>query len=156
MTILLFDPDGDSGKFDEAHEVYEELVVSSCDAAELFELVEEALDDVALFVEIGVIGALDRTVSLGRDDDFGPAFGNLLAETIGVITLVADCSLRSETLDEVVCEGNVVTLSRSADQAKRIAKCIAGGVDFGAQAAAGPAKTLGIRPPFSLRAPAAC
>ena len=99
MTILLFDPDSDGGKFDEAHEVYEELVVSGCDATELFELVEEALDDVALFVEISVVGALDVAVSLGRDDDFGPAFSNLLAETIGVITLVADRSLRTETLD---------------------------------------------------------
>jgi hypothetical protein len=29
-------------------------------------------------------------------------------------------------------------------------------VDFGAQTAAGAAKALGVRPPFSRRAPAAC
>ena len=51
MTILLFEPDGDSGEFDEAHEVLEELVVSRCDAAERLELVEKALDDVARLVE---------------------------------------------------------------------------------------------------------
>ena len=53
-------------------------------------------------------------------------------------------------------ESNVVALAWRADQAHRIAQRIAGGVDFGAQAAAGTTKTLGIRPPFSRRAPAAC
>jgi hypothetical protein len=43
-----------------------------------------------------------------------------------------------------------------ADQARRIAQRVARGVDFGAQAAAGAAKALGIRPPFCRRAPAAC
>jgi len=38
-----------------AHEVSEELVVSSCDAVEVFQLVEEALDDVALLVEFGAV-----------------------------------------------------------------------------------------------------
>jgi hypothetical protein len=46
VTILLFEPDGDRGEFDEAHKVGEQLVIACGDAAELFELVEEALDDV--------------------------------------------------------------------------------------------------------------
>ena len=62
MTILLFEPDGDSGEFDEAHEVDEQLILSCGDAPELLELVEEALDDVALLVEIDVVGALDPAV----------------------------------------------------------------------------------------------
>jgi hypothetical protein len=53
-------------------------------------------------------------------------------------------------------EGDVVALAWRADQAHRIAERIAGGVDFGAQAAAGATKALGIRPPFCRRAPAAC
>jgi hypothetical protein len=55
-----------------------------------------------------------------------------------------------------VREGDVVALAWRADQAHRIAKRIAGGVDFGAQAPAGATKALGIRPPFCRRAPAAC
>jgi hypothetical protein len=54
-----------------------------------------------------------------------------------------------------VGEGDVVALPGRADQTHRIAKRIASGVDFGAQAAAGAAKALGIRPPFCRRAPAA-
>jgi hypothetical protein len=52
-TIQRFEPDGDSGEFNEAHEVGEELVVAGGDAPELFELVEEAFDEVALLVEVG-------------------------------------------------------------------------------------------------------
>jgi hypothetical protein len=43
--------------------------VSGCDAAERFELVEEALNDVALLVELGVVRPLERPVPLGRDDE---------------------------------------------------------------------------------------
>jgi hypothetical protein len=39
-----------SGEFDEAHKVGEQLVVSRGGAAQLFELVEEAPDDVAFLV----------------------------------------------------------------------------------------------------------
>jgi hypothetical protein len=67
---------------------------------------------------------------------------------IGVIAFGDD------TLDQFVREGDVVALSERADQAHRIAQGVAGGVDFGAQAAAGAA--VDVRPPFSRRAPAAC
>jgi hypothetical protein len=43
--------------------------VSGGDAPELFELVKEAFDEVALLVEIDVVGALEAAISLGRDDD---------------------------------------------------------------------------------------
>ena len=75
---------------------------------------------------------------------------------IGVVALVADRSARIEAIDKLMCEDNVVSLPRRADQAKRIAERVTGGVDLGAQAASRPAQALGIRPPFSLRAPAAC
>jgi hypothetical protein len=53
-------------------------------------------------------------------------------------------------------EGDVVALPGRPDQTDRIAQRIASGVDFGAQPAPRPAQALGICPPFSLRAPAAC
>jgi len=46
-------------------------------------------------------------------------------------------------------EGDVVALAWRANQAHRIAERIAGGVDFGAQAAAGATEALGIRPLFA-------
>ena len=44
-----------------------ELVVARCDAPEVLELVEEALDQVALPVEFAIDGALDLAVALGWD-----------------------------------------------------------------------------------------
>jgi hypothetical protein len=75
---------------------------------------------------------------------------------IGVVALVADRGARIEAIDKLMCEGDVVTLPRRTNQAERIAKRITCGVDLGAQPASRPAQALGIRPPFSLRAPAAC
>ena len=79
-----------------------------------------------------------------------------VAEMIGVVALVGDRHVGGEALDQFVGEGDVVALAWRTDQAHRIAERIASGVDFGAQAAARPAKALGIRPPFCRRAPAAC
>jgi hypothetical protein len=42
----------------------------------LFGLVEEALDEIALLVEVDVIGALNLAVALGRDDDLRAGFGD--------------------------------------------------------------------------------
>jgi hypothetical protein len=75
---------------------------------------------------------------------------------IGVVAFVGDRSVCDEAFDQIMRKSNVVALSRRTDQAQRIAKRVTGGMDFGAQAAAGAAKTLGIRAPLSLRAPAAC
>jgi hypothetical protein len=156
VTILLFEPDSDSGKSDETHEVDEQLVVSGGDTAELFELVEEALDDVALLVEIDVVGTLDLAVSFRRDDDLCAGLGHPVDEMVGIIALVGDGRARDEAVDKIMRKGDVIALPRSPDQADRIAQRIAGSVDFGAQPAARPAQALGIRPPFALRAPAAC
>ena len=75
---------------------------------------------------------------------------------IGVVALICKDDIGDEAFDELVCEGDVVALSSRSNQAQRISQRIAGGVDFGAQAAAGATKALGIRPPFCRRAPAAC
>ena len=85
-----------------------------------------------------------------------PPFSDLVAQMIGVVAFVGDCEVGGEAFDQLVREGDVVALAWRADQAHRVAKRIAGGVDFGAQAAAGATKALGIRPPFCRQAPAAC
>lgn len=122
----------------------------------MFELVEETLDEVALFVEFGVIGTLDLAVSLGGNDDLSPGFGDPVDEVVGIVSLVGQGGLGLEAVDERVGEGDIVALAGRADQPNRIAERVAGGVDLGAQSTSRPAQTLGIRPPFCLRAPAAC
>jgi hypothetical protein len=66
------------------------LVATSCGAAELFELVEEALDEVALFGETGVVGALELAISL-RDDGFGSPFSVILSHRFNSVRFSQDC-----------------------------------------------------------------
>jgi hypothetical protein len=75
---------------------------------------------------------------------------------IGIVAFVGDRGAGVEAIDEIMREGDVVALAWRSDQPDRIAEGVVGGVNFCAQAAARPAQALGIRPPFSLRAPAAC
>ena len=156
MTILLFKPDSDSGEFNETHEVDEQLVVSGGDAAELFELVEEALDAVSFLVEIDVVRPLQLSIALGRDDDLDATFCHPVDEMIGVVSLVGDSGLGVDVIDQVVGKGDVVALAGRTNQAQGEAERLGSGVDLGTQAAARAAQTLGIRPPLILRAPAAC
>ena len=95
------------------------------------------LDEVALFVEIGVVGALELAISLRRDDGFGSRFSDPVAQVVGIITLVGDRGADLEAVDKFMCEGNVVTLAGAGDQTDRIAERIAGGMDLGAQPPAG-------------------
>jgi hypothetical protein len=156
VTILLFKPDSDGGEFDEAHEVDEQFVVSGGDTTELFKLIEEALDDIALLVEIYVVGTLELAVSFRRNDGFGAVLGDRFDEVVGIIALIGDRYARRDAIDKIMRKSDVIALSGSADQTDRIAESVAGGVNFGTQPAPRPAQALGICPPFALRAPAAC
>lgn len=75
---------------------------------------------------------------------------------ISVIAHVGQQGIGIDAFDEIMGKGDIVALSGRADQAERKAERVCGGVDFGAQPAARPAQALGIRPPLTLRAPAAC
>ena len=75
---------------------------------------------------------------------------------VSVIAFVGDHGLGFQAVDKFVGKGDVVALACRADQTQRQSKGIACCVDLRAQTAAGAAQTLGIRPPFALRAPAAC
>lgn len=75
---------------DESHEIGTELVVAGGDAPELFELVEEALDIVALAVEcLGPTEALFAPDHVGNVGD-GAASLDVDSQAIGVIGLVGD------------------------------------------------------------------
>ena len=106
------EPYSDGCEFDEAHEVGEQLVVSGCHPSELLEFGEEALDAIALFVEFAVVVPLRLSITLGRDNDSGSSFFDPVAQMISVIALVSEDGLRFEAVDEVVCQSNVVALSR--------------------------------------------
>jgi hypothetical protein len=105
---------------------------------------------------LAVISALDLAIAFRGNDDRGAAFGNPLGEMVRVIAFVGDGGFGVDAVDQIMGKGDVVALARRADQANRQTERLGGGVDLGAQAAARPAQALGIRPPLTLRAPAAC
>lgn len=122
----------------------------------MLEFAEEALDSVTLSVKMFVVGALNLAVALGWDDDLRSALDHGVGETVGIVTLVGDDGIRLEALDQLLSQGDVVALARRIDEADGKTQSVTFGMDFGAQAAARPAQALGIRPPLSWRAPAAC
>ena len=51
--LIKSHPDSDGSEFDGSEIVFRTLVVSGCDGSEVFELVEEALDEIAVAIEEG-------------------------------------------------------------------------------------------------------
>ena len=145
----------DSGESYEAHEVCEKLVVSRGDAPELLELVEEALDAVALFVDGSIVAMLMTALRHGRDDRDGAGVEDGIVQPIGIIGTVGEHMARQQTVDQSFGLADIAALSGRADEAHGVAKRFYGGMDLSGQPALGAAQALGIRPPFSLRAPAA-
>ena len=122
----------------------------------MLELAEEALDVVSLLVEHLIEGAELPPIGAWLDDRTGARLEHRVVEVFGVVGGVGDDRSWGKALNEFGGPKDLALLTWSADQPRRVAKGVGGGMDLGAQAAARAAQPLGIRPPFSLRAPAAC
>jgi hypothetical protein len=139
----------------ECGEVVAGSFVEACgDAAELLELVEEALDEVALAVEIGRDGALDLAVALGGDVGLSAAGCDQVQDGLGVVAAVGDQgSVWGEARQEVGDGGLVRGLAGGDREGDRQARAVDNGVDLGAQSSTRTADGV-IRAPFLP--PAAC
>ena len=73
-----------------------------------------------------------------------------------IIGPVSDDDATGDAFDQSSTEQNLAAMAGAGDQADRVAKAVCGGVELGSEPAFGAAKALGIRPPFSVRAPLAC
>lgn len=136
--------------------VDQELVVPSCDTAELLQLAKEAFDRIAFLVEGPVVRPSLLSVRCGRDERFCSGVADGLVQVVGVASFVGDHDFRLEASDQLVAAGGIVALTWPEQQTHRVAERVRGRVNLGAQAAAGAAQSLSIRPPFAMRAPAAC
>lgn len=145
----------DCGEGDEAHEVCEELVVSGCDASELLELVEEAFDAIAFFIDSAVVAVLVSALRHGRDDRDGTGIEDGIVQSIGVVGTVGEDMGGLQAVDQGLGLADIAVLSGRADETHGVAERFDGGMELGGQAALRPTQALGISPPFSLRAPAA-
>ena len=71
----MSNPESCGSESDGGEEVCGELVIAGGDSSEVFEFVEEALDEVALAVKMEIDRALDLDVALGGDVGGGAALG---------------------------------------------------------------------------------
>ncbi len=130
-----------------------ELVVARGDSAEMLELIEETLNEIAFAVEGEVARARGFSVGFGWDnwDDRSIIEGG--DESVGVERLVGDQSAGIDGFDERLGASQIVILARAEHHLDRIAEGIDERVNFGGQSAAGSAD--GLRAVF-FWAPALC
>ena len=130
-----------------------ELVVARGDGAEVFELVEEALDEIAFAVERVVACTLDFAIGLwgNHGGDVPPL--ESVDQRIGVIGLIGEQGAWIGAVDQRLRASQIVRLPWREHQFDRIAQGIDQGMDFGRQSAAGSADRLLA---VFFRAPALC
>lgn len=128
--------------------------VSGCDASEVFEAVEEALDHVALSVEFGIDGADDADIALtgdvGRRTGCLYGFGHVAPEVAAVGNHIA---AQPERPDQFGRRSLVGGLPRSEYEADGQPASVNNGMDLGGQSPTGATDGV-IRAP--LLPPAAC
>ena len=146
--------DDGGGELNGGEEVSSELVVSCGDAAEVLELVEEALDEVALAVEREVAMARGDAIGLGRDDRGDAPRLQGQDQGVGVIGLVGQEGPRADPGQQQLGLAKIAGLTGRQRDADRIAQGIDDDVDLGGQSASGAADGLVLAVFF--RAPALC
>ena len=122
-------------EIEEASIVSGELVVSCGDAAEVFDLAKEALDQIAILVDRGIKGAPLCCRGSAWDDGFCSCRRDSVHGTLAIITLVGQHMTCPQTIEQALDLGDVIAFAARQDEADGIAKRIGGGMNFGAQAA---------------------
>src|SRR5690348_3034096 len=142
------DSDADGCESDCGEEVPCELVVAGCDAPEMFDLIEEALDEVALAIEIGVDATNDPHVTLAWDVSGGAESIEEFDDCSGAIAAIGNrMASRPQALDQAGQRRFVGSLAGRQEEADRQAHMVDDGMDLGRQSSTRTANGV-IRAPF--------
>jgi hypothetical protein len=114
----------------------------------VFDLVDEALDQVALLIEVLVVRNGLRAGAARRNDGLGANVCDGGAKAIGVKAHVGEQVFERKAADQALSLADVVDLACGQDEADRIAEGIDADVDLRAQAAARTTDRLIFAPPF--------
>jgi hypothetical protein len=121
----------DSGK-----EISGGLVITCRDRSVLLKLAEEILDEMARFVHLLVVGALDLSIALWRDYGRFSCCKQRLDDTlIGIKSLVRQQGVGLHLRQKRVGAFQIVGLAWREQEGQRIAERIDHGMNFGAQTA---------------------
>lgn len=127
-------------------------VVAGCDAAEMLELVDAALDAIAQFVE-PPIEAIDANPPRMRGDHgFGADCVDGLAEGLAVIGGVCDDGLRFLLVYQARRGDEIVDLPACERKAQRSAERVGEQMNLGRQSSSRTPQSLVARPPFPVAA----
>lgn len=148
--LHLADPSHCAGEVYEGFKGRYGFLAAQGDATEPFEFVEEALDEMALFVEHPVDWAAFAASWIALDvGGCAEIIGNEGSQVIGVIGGVHNNVLRRrQTFNQATRLRAVAPLTGCNRDADRQAKRIDSGMYFGGQAAFGTANTGSFKPPF--------
>ena len=119
----------------------------------MLDLAEEPLDEVALLVDMLVVGDGLRSRCYRWNDSLGLGGIDGRAGTVAVVAFVGEELVEVEPLDQGLRLLAVVDVPARQDEAQRIAESVDDDVDLRARATARTPNLLRIAPPF---APAAC
>ena len=138
---------------DHGKEVFGELVVAGCDAAEVLEFAEEALDQIALAVEHLAEAGFPFAVGLRRDVGHRALRLDQIADSIGVISLVGqNDGAWIKAIEQAERSGSVMRLPRCQAEPDRETFGIDDRVDLGREAAPGATETMISIPLFAVAA----
>ena len=104
----MSDSDADRGESDGREEVSGELVVTRGDPAQMLELVEEALDEVALSIAFQIDGSNYPHIALAWDVSGGSARGEEVDDRSGAVTAIGDRFARWAQAGDEVWQGGFV------------------------------------------------
>ena len=127
---------------DSSEEVSGGFFIAGCNASELFEDVEETLDEIAFGVKRKITFAAHFAVGFGRDHRLDTAHGQGFDEAVGVVTLVGDEGLRLNFGQQRFGLGDVVSLTAGQADRQRIAERVDDGVDFWSSTRRATARSL--------------
>lgn len=153
MCGQLFEPQDGGGDGDDGEEVAGGLLVAGGDTAELLEFGEATLDQVAFLVELSMERMLLRPRWVVGDDRDSTCLGDGLTEVVGVVGGIGQRGGGSILAEQSRSLRHIAALAGGEDNPGWATQAADGQVDLGAQAAAGSANGLMLRPLF---APAAC
>ena len=120
---------------EEREEAQGGFVVAGADTTKVFELIEHALDQISLLIEVLVIAPRSEPMSPWWNHRLGPLLLDCFHNVIGVITLVGDDDLGRQPFEQGQSRVIVGTKARREDKAQGIAVAVARRVNLRAQAA---------------------
>lgn len=135
MLTFLTKPDQDGNKGQEAKVVTVKLFKAGEDASEPFDFVEEALDQVTLFVEMAIIVPGCFAVATRGDDRDSSHRFNQLNQSRRIVCFVGNHIVAIVTDQECIGLRAIMGLSGREHKVQWIAQGIHKGVNLGAKAA---------------------